>query len=40
MKEELWKKLKEYGANGALPMHMPGHKRRGGFEYLDARPSI
>ena len=41
MKEELWKKLKEYGEGDALPMHMPGHKRRGGFDYLDAlSPSL
>ena len=36
MENELWKKLKEYGEGDALPMHMPGHKRRGGCDYLDA----
>lgn len=41
MAEELWKKLKKYGAGDALPMHMPGHKRRDGFDYLEAlSPSL
>lgn len=29
--EHLWDKMTHYGASQILPMHMPGHKRKGGF---------
>ncbi|MBR3990981.1 MAG: aminotransferase class I/II-fold pyridoxal phosphate-dependent enzyme [Clostridia bacterium] len=36
MADELWKKLKKHCGGDSLPMHMPGHKRRGGYDHLDA----